>query len=48
MISRLIPGLTGVGSLFFRNEDHILKHCGEDPEYFHNQVVTPYKGELEW
>ncbi len=39
--------MTGVGSLFFRNEDAILKSSGKSYEYFHDDVITPYKGELE-
>jgi lipopolysaccharide/colanic/teichoic acid biosynthesis glycosyltransferase len=41
------PGLTGVGSLFFRNEEELLAHCGGDPIKFHDEVITPYKGDLE-
>jgi len=41
------PGLTGVGSLFFRNEEQMLVDCGCDPIRFHDDVVTPYKGDLE-
>ena len=47
VISTLIPGVTGVGSLFFRNEDAILKNSGKPYEYFHDVVITPFKGELE-
>jgi lipopolysaccharide/colanic/teichoic acid biosynthesis glycosyltransferase len=47
VISQLMPGVTGVGSLFFRNEDAILKKSGVSYEYFHDEVITPYKGELE-
>lgn len=46
-ISQLMPGVTGVGSLFFRNEDAILKNSGKPYEYFHDEVITPFKGELE-
>ena len=47
VISQLMPGVTGVGSLFFRNEDAILKNSGVSYEYFHDEVITPFKGELE-
>lgn len=47
VICTLIPGVTGVGSLFFRNEDAILKNSGKPYEYFHDEVITPFKGELE-
>ncbi|MEX1198156.1 MAG: sugar transferase [Pseudohongiellaceae bacterium] len=47
VIDELGPGLTGVGSLFFRNEEQMLADCGTSHEYFHDQVITPYKGDLE-
>lgn len=47
VIDTVGPGLTGVGSLFFRNEEEILAECGSDAERFHDEVITPYKGDLE-
>lgn len=47
VIDTVGPGLTGVGSLFFRNEEEILADCGSDAERFHDEVITPYKGDLE-
>lgn len=47
VIDSLGPGLTGVGSLFFRNEEQMLLDSGKPFEYFHDKVITPYKGELE-
>ena len=47
VIDSLSPGLTGVGSLFFRNEEEILANCGGDAERFHDEVITPFKGDLE-
>ena len=41
------PGITGVGSLYFRNEEQMLADCGVDPTRFHDEVITPYKGDLE-
>ncbi|MBN1364104.1 MAG: sugar transferase [Spirochaetes bacterium] len=46
-ISRLTPGLTGVGSLIFRNEEKILAQSKYDFEFTHDKIITPYKGELE-
>lgn len=45
-ISTIAPGLSGIGSIVFRNEEHIL-HTREDREDFHDNVITPYKGQLE-
>ncbi|MDP2283771.1 MAG: sugar transferase [Pseudohongiella sp.] len=47
VIDAVGPGLTGVGSLFFRNEEQMLHDCGGDPIRFHDEVITPYKGDLE-
>ncbi len=47
VIDAVGPGLTGVGSLFFRNEEEMLARCGDDPIRFHDDVITPYKGDLE-
>ena len=47
VIDSVGPGLTGVGSLFFRNEEEILSSCGSDAERFHDEVITPFKGDLE-
>ena len=41
-----VPGLSGIGSVVFRNEEEIL-HTVDNPEYFHDKIITPYKGLLE-
>jgi len=40
------PGLTGVGSIVFRNEEEIL-HQFDDKKRFHMDVIGPYKAKLE-
>ena len=44
------PGITGIGSLIFRDEERLITICKErgiDPlEYYQNHIY-PYKGELE-
>jgi lipopolysaccharide/colanic/teichoic acid biosynthesis glycosyltransferase len=40
------PGLTGIGSIVFRNEEKILQQF-EDKKSFHQNVITPYKAALE-
>jgi lipopolysaccharide/colanic/teichoic acid biosynthesis glycosyltransferase len=42
----LKPGLTGIGSIIFRNEEEILQQF-EDKKYFHKEIINPYKGILE-
>lgn len=46
-ILQLRPGLTGIGSLVFRDEEGILDRAGGDRKHFHDMVIAPYKGELE-
>lgn len=40
------PGLTGIGSIVFRNEEEILQGI-EDKKSFHQNVIAPYKAQLE-
>ena len=42
------PGLTGIGSIIFRDEESIISAVkDEDPHEFYTRVIAPYKGELE-
>jgi len=42
------PGLTGIGSIIFRDEETIISSViDEDPHDFYKRVIAPYKGELE-
>ncbi|MDB4415722.1 sugar transferase [Akkermansiaceae bacterium] len=42
------PGLTGIGSIIFRDEESIFSAIkDEDPHGFYKRVIAPYKGELE-
>lgn len=42
------PGLTGIGSIIFRDEESIISAVkNEDPHDFYKRVIAPYKGELE-
>ena len=41
------PGLTGVGSLFFRDEDEIIAATGKPVEHAYREDIIPIKGELE-
>ncbi len=45
-INRIRPGITGVGSIIFKNEEEIL-HAVQDKEHMHDKIITPYKGQLE-
>jgi lipopolysaccharide/colanic/teichoic acid biosynthesis glycosyltransferase len=41
------PGITGVGSVFFRDEEALISASGMPPHDYYEQVIAPYKGELE-
>jgi lipopolysaccharide/colanic/teichoic acid biosynthesis glycosyltransferase len=45
-LHNLRPGLTGIGSIIFRNEEEILQ-LFEDKKYFNVKIINPYKGILE-
>jgi lipopolysaccharide/colanic/teichoic acid biosynthesis glycosyltransferase len=40
------PGLSGIGSIIFRDEENLL-HDADDPVRFYDEVIAPYKGALE-
>ena len=41
------PGLTGIGSIIFRDEEDLISNSNEDPHVFYTRVIAPYKGALE-
>ncbi len=45
-IDTIRPGLSGVGSILFRDEEALLANVA-DPITFDDQVITPYKGQVE-
>ena len=47
IIFSMKPGLTGIGSIVFRNEEEILNNADMDLEEFYEKYITPYKAELE-
>ncbi|MBK9042747.1 MAG: sugar transferase [Saprospiraceae bacterium] len=50
IIYNVKPGLTGIGSIVFRDEERILsdiKNEGKDPWEFYKNSIYPFKGELE-
>ena len=46
MITLVRPGLSGVGSIYFRNEENILDDA-RNAQIIYNNVIMPFKGELE-
>lgn len=41
------PGLTGIGSIIFRDEEKYISESGMEPHEFDRQFIAPYKGALE-
>lgn len=41
------PGITGIGSLVFRDEESLIDKSGQDPLKFYEETILPYKGKLE-
>jgi lipopolysaccharide/colanic/teichoic acid biosynthesis glycosyltransferase len=49
-IYNVLPGLTGIGSIIFRNEESMISRIAKnkgDVWEFYNNVIYPYKGEVE-
>jgi lipopolysaccharide/colanic/teichoic acid biosynthesis glycosyltransferase len=50
VIYNVTPGVTGIGSIIFRDEEDLLtkaKEEGNDPWEFYKNFIYPYKGEVE-
>lgn len=46
-IYKVKPGLTGVGSIVFRDEERLLTETNMPASEFYAKHIAPYKGELE-
>lgn len=46
-IAKLVPGLSGIGSVVFRDEESIISRSGMDYTEFYRTQIAPYKGALE-
>lgn len=46
VIVKVRPGLSGIGSIVFRDEEDLM-HASAEPERFYDEVIMPYKGRLE-
>lgn len=47
LVYQVKPGLTGIGSILFRDEERILSESGLAPMDCYEKIILPYKGELE-
>jgi lipopolysaccharide/colanic/teichoic acid biosynthesis glycosyltransferase len=41
------PGITGIGSVVFRDEEELMSKTTLPPAEFYDKQIAPYKGELE-
>ena len=41
------PGITGIGSIIFRDEELLISNANIPPREYYNQFIAPYKGQLE-
>ena len=46
VVSKVRPGLSGVGSIVFRDEENILADKNNSKEYY-QKSIAPFKGKLE-
>jgi len=47
IIYKVRPGITGIGSIIFRDEERLLSVPGRDPRQFYVEHIAPYKGAVE-
>lgn len=45
-LNKIKPGLTGIGSIIFRDEENFLE-VKSNPQQFYDDFIIPYKNELE-
>jgi len=46
-IAKVRPGLTGIGSIIFRDEKRIMARSNKRYDLFYKEEIAPHKGELE-
>lgn len=46
-IYNVVPGITGIGSIVFRDEEKLISASTMEPKAFYKAVIAPYKGALE-
>jgi len=47
IIVKIKPGLTGIGSIVFRDEESIIQNSHKKPIDCYREDISPYKGDLE-
>jgi len=46
-IDKVPPGLSGIASIVFRDEEALLDQVQGERNHFHDTIIAPYKGQLE-
>jgi lipopolysaccharide/colanic/teichoic acid biosynthesis glycosyltransferase len=41
------PGVTGAGSIIFRDEEKLISASGMQPEIYYKTIIAPFKGKVE-
>ncbi|MDR0603190.1 MAG: sugar transferase [Bacteroidales bacterium] len=41
------PGITGIGSIIFRDEEQLISNANMPPREFYDNIIAPYKGNCE-
>ena len=47
IIYNVKPGITGIGSIVFRDEEKLMSNIDEPIHSYYAEVIAPYKGQLE-
>lgn len=47
VIYNVPPGITGIGSIIFRDEESLISATTLPPKVYYKEVIAPYKGALE-
>ena len=47
VIYNVRPGITGIGSIVFRDEEKLISETKLDPHTYYKEFIAPYKGALE-
>ena len=47
IINKMKPGITGIGSIIFRDEEQYFKGNQEESNKFYKEEIVPFKSELE-
>lgn len=41
------PGITGIGSIIFRDEEELISNSDLPPHHYYEETIAPFKGKVE-